>query len=211
MKILGYLKKYPKKGYVIDPRPPINSIEYDKIIPDFGNQYNMEESIDEKTPTPMMKESDVTIFVDSNHGHDLTTGKSITGLIVFVRRTPIKYYSKRQTSVQTSTFCAEFISLKKATEEAVTMRYYLRLMGVKVTKPTVIYGDNLSAIKNTVEPGSPLKKKYLALAYHFCREHFSAGVVAIRKIDTKDNVSDPFTKGIVSNEFHGYFNSYMSN
>ena len=160
MKILGYLKKYPKKGYVIDPRPPINSIEYDKIIPDFGNQYDMEELIDEKTPTPMMKELDVTIFVDSNHGHDLTTGKSITGLIVFVGRTPIKYYSKQQALVQTSTFGAKFVSLKKATEEAVTMRYYLHSMGVKVTKPTVIYGaDNLSAIKNTVEPGSPLKKK----------------------------------------------------
>ena len=159
MKILGYLKKYPKKGYVIDPRPPINSIEYDKIIPDFGNQYNMEKLIDKKTLTTMMKELDVTIFVDSNHGHDLTTGKSITGLIVFVGRTPIKYYSKQQASVQTSTFGAEFVSLKKATEEAVTMRYYLRSMGVKVMKPTVIYGDNLSAIKKNSGTREPIEEK----------------------------------------------------
>ena len=101
--------------------------------------------------------------------------------------------------------------MKGAVEEAIAIRYYLRSMGVHVTKPTVIYGDNLSAIKNTTDPGSPLKKKYLALAYHFCREHYSTQEVAIRKIDTKDNFADPFTKGLVSYEFHGHFNSMMSN
>ena len=101
--------------------------------------------------------------------------------------------------------------MKKAVEEAITMRYYLRSMGVKVSLPTTIYGDNLSAITNTIEPGSPLKKKYLALLYHFCREHFSAGVVSIRKIDGKHNYADPFTKALVSNEFHGLFNEIMMN
>ena len=90
-----------------------------------------------------------------------------------------------------------------------TTRYYLRSMGVLVSKPTIIYGDNLSAIKNTIDPGSPLKKKYLALAYHFCREHFSAGIVSIRKIHRGDNFADLFTKGLVSTEFHGHFNEIM--
>ena len=211
LKILGYLKKYPKKGYVIDPRPPTVNINYVDVKANFGNQYDFKEDIDEKLPPPKMKELDVTIFVDSNHGHDLLTGKSITGVIVFVGRTPIKYFSKRQSSVQTSTFGAEFISLKRAVEEAVTIRYYLRSMGVKVTKPSIIYGDNMSAIRNTIDPGSPLKKKYLALAYHFCREHFNAGIVSIRKIHTKDNIADPFTKSVVSTEHHTHFNSFMSN
>ena len=158
-----------------------------------------------------MKELDVTIFVESNHGHDLVTGKSITGFILFVGKNPIKYFSKRQTSVQTSTFGAEFVSLKRAIEEAVAIRYYLRSMGVSVTKPTVVYGDNMSAIRNSTDPGSPLKKKYLALTYHFCREHFSATIISIRKIDTKKNLADPFTKGLTSTEFHGHFNSFMSN
>ena len=212
IKILGYLKKYPKKGYVIDPRPCNVNIKYTDMVPDFGNQYESSvEEIDPKLPEPKMKELEIVIFVDSNHGHDKVTGKSVTGIIIFVGRTPIQYYSKRQGSVQTSTFGAEFIALKAAVEEAIAIRYYLRSMGVHVTKPTVIYGDNLSAIKNTTDPGSPLKKKYLALAYHFCREHYSTQEVAIRKIDTKDNFADPFTKGLVSYEFHGHFNSMMSN
>ena len=134
--------------------------------------------------------------MDSNHGHDLVTGKSITGLIMFVGRTLILWYSKRQGSVQTSTFSEEFIALKKGVEEAITIQYYLKSMGVKVTELAVIYRDNLLAIKNTIEPESPLKKNYLALSYHFCREHFSAGIVDIRKIDSKYNFADPFTKGL---------------
>ena len=156
-----------------------------------------------------MKELATNIFVDSNHGHDRTTGRSITGIISFVGRTPIYWGAKRQSSVQTATFGAEFVALKKAVEEAITTRYHLRSMGVSVTKPTIIYGDNLSAIVNTTLPGSSLKKKYLALSYHFCREHFSAGIVDIRKIDTKYNFADVMTKALVSSEFNGLINEIM--
>ena len=38
-KILGYLKKYTKRGYYVDPREPILNAEYKTIIPDFENQY----------------------------------------------------------------------------------------------------------------------------------------------------------------------------
>ena len=212
IKILGYLKKYYKKGYVIDPRPCNVNVKYTEIIPEFGNQYdNPVEEIDPKLPKSRIKELDITIFVDSNHGHGCMTGKSITGIIIFIGRTPIHYYSKRQSLVQTSTFGAEFIAIKSAVEEAITIRYYLISMGVKVEKATVIYSDNLNAIRNTMNPESPLKKKYLALAYHFFREHYNAGVVKIWKIDTDDNFADPFTKGLVLIKFHKHFNSMMTN
>ena len=69
-----------------------------------------------------------------------------------IGHTPIYWQSKRQASVQTATFGAEFISLKRAIAEAITIRYYLKSMGVKVTKPTVIYGDNMSSIKRQLNP-----------------------------------------------------------
>ena len=84
-------------------------------------------------------------------------------------------------------------------------------MWIKVSKPIIIYADNLSAIKNFIDPSSPLKKKYLALSYHFYREHFSGGIINIRKIDGKDDYADPFTKGLMSTEFHGHYNEIMSN
>jgi hypothetical protein len=41
-------------------------------------------------------------------------GRSVTGLFCFVGSTPVPWRSKRQASVQTSTFGAEFTMLKKA-------------------------------------------------------------------------------------------------
>ena len=158
-KILGYLKKYPSKGYTIDPRSPDMDLEYEEIIPDFGNQYaDFKEDVDPRLSKARMKELPIIIYTDANHGHDQVTGKSITGIIVMVGRTPIYWSSKRQASVQIATLGAEFIALKRAVEEAITMRYYMKSMGVKVSNPAIIYGDNMSSMKNTIEPGSPLKK-----------------------------------------------------
>ena len=39
IKTLGYLKKYPDKGYYIDPRAPKLHVDYEELIPDFGNEY----------------------------------------------------------------------------------------------------------------------------------------------------------------------------
>ena len=71
-------------------------------------------------------------------------------------------------------------------------------MRVAVNQPTVIYADNLSNIMNATMPGSALTKKYLALSYHFCPEHFSTGIADIRKIDSKHNYADAYTKALVS-------------
>ena len=121
------------------------------------------------------------------------------------------WLSKRQACVQTSTFGAEFTALKKAVEEAVMLRYYLRSMGIKVEDPTPIYVDNMSVVMNSTNPGSTLNKKNVALAYHFVREHVANNVVQIRKIDSGDNFADPFTKALTSTEFHGFFHECMVN
>jgi hypothetical protein len=74
---------------------------------------------------------DINIFVDANHAHDKVRGRSVTGLFCFVGSTLVSWRSKRQASVQTSTFGAELTALKKEVEEGITLHYYLRSMGSK--------------------------------------------------------------------------------
>ena len=214
VKILGYLKKYPKRGYVINSAKPKIDLNYEtvKFSKDFGVQYSyFKEDIDPRFPEPLMEELECNIFVDSDHGHDKVTGRSITGLIGFVGSTPTIWSSKRQASVQVSTFGAEFTALKKAVEEAVSIRYYLRSMGVKVTKPTVIYCDNMGVVINCSDPSSGLNKKTIALAYHFTREHIANNVVEIRKIHSDDNYADPLTKAVNSREHNDFFYEFLKN
>ena len=79
------------------------------------------------------------MFVDAYHGHDKVTGRSSTELFSVVVSTPTTWSSKRQTTVQTSTFGAKVIALKKSAEESVMLRYHLRSMRIKESKPTPVF------------------------------------------------------------------------
>eukprot|EP00957_Ditylum_brightwellii_P180146 13722734-Ditylum_brightwellii.AAC.1 len=59
------------------------------------------------------------------------------------------YQSKRQGAVETSAYGSEFMAMKTAVEEVMALRYMLRCLGVKVSKPTRILGDNRSVIINS--------------------------------------------------------------
>ena len=167
--------------------------------------------MDPRFPIGMLDEMEINIFIDSDHGHDKLTGRSVTGMIAFIGSTPIMWLSKRQSAVQTSTFGAEFTALKTAVELAVTIIYYLRSMGIKVSKPTTILADNLASIINATNPASTLNKKHVALAYHFVREHVANNVVEVLKIRSEDNYADPFTKGMNSTAHGDLFHNVQQN
>ena len=212
--ILGYLKKYKKKGIVMDPRPPIIKAEGETLVSskEFTHQYNyFKEDIDPLFPTPLVKELTINIFSDSDHAHDLVTGRSITGLLAFVGSTPVYWKSKRQTTVHTSTFGAEFTALKDAVELAITLRYHLRSMGVSVTDPTNVFVDNQSVVINSTSPSSSLNKKAIALANHFVRQHQAGKVISISHVRSEDNYyADLLTKPLNSNALRNLLNEFMT-
>ena len=74
------------------------------------------------------------------------------------------------------------------------------MMGIRVDEPTYIYGDNQSVLANTSNPGSTLKKKSAAIAYHFVREGCVKDEWRTDYINTPDNVADLFTKALPSGE-----------
>jgi hypothetical protein len=213
--IMGYLRKYPRKGYVVNPDPPTFDKVYNdvELKCDFGNQYSyFREELDPRFPEPLLEEIDINLFVDADHTYDKVSGRSITGLLAMLGSTPVSWRSKQQTSVQTSTFGAEFTALKAGVEEAITLRYHhLRSMGVQVSKATPIWVDNMSVVLNATNPGSSLNKKAIALSYHFVREHQAQGVISIRKVNAHDNFADPFPKALTNGELHGFFCHLLCN
>ena len=197
LRVWGYLKKYPSRSLKIDPtKLPITSLI------DFTEQYSYaKEEIDSRFPPLLGKEMDVSIFFDSDHAHDKVTGRSISGVIVMVGSTPIIWRSKRQGAVQTSTYGAEFSAMRLATEEAITIRYMLRSLGIKVSCPADLAGDNAGVISNASTPDATLKKKHIALSYHTVRESVSAGIISPHQISSKNNIADLLTKSLDRNTF----------
>ena len=151
-----------------------------------------------KFPTPYGRELESSIYADANRGHNLKTRRSISGLLLFVGRTPVGWSSRRQTAIATSTYEAEFMALRSATEEAKTLRFALRCFGVPVNSPTIVFGDNLSVIQNANNPDAVIKKKHVAISFHLVREAIAAKIIAPSHVYSQQNFADILTKPLPS-------------
>lgn len=214
--VFGYLKKRPNKRIKVDSSDPIimkNGAEHilDKDLAEGLKEHypDSEEILDPKLPEPLLNELAVTVYVDSDHAHDKLTRRSVTGLLIFVGRTPVYYFSKRQGAIETSTYGAEFMAMKTAVEEVMAVRYMLRCLGVPITKPTTILGDNRSVIINSTVPSSLLKKKHVAISYHMVREAAAAKIVRPVKTRSEWNYADLLTKPLTRKSFLKLLDEFM--
>jgi hypothetical protein len=83
-----------------------------------------------------------------------------------------------------------FVAMKQATECICGLRYKQRMMGITVDEPAYVFGDNQSVLANTTAPGSTLKKKSNAIAYHFVQEGCARDKWRTTYINTDKNVAD---------------------
>ena len=71
--------------------------------------------------------------VDADHAGDSVTHRSRTGFIAYTNSAPIYWMSKKQASVESSSFGSEFIAMKQYCEYLRGLRYKLRMMGIPIS------------------------------------------------------------------------------
>jgi hypothetical protein len=152
-------------------------------------------------PETRGKEVEIHCFVDADHAGDQVTRRSHTGILIFCNCAPIIWYSKKQNTVETSTFGSEFIALKTAVKLIEAMMYKLRMFRIPIAGPASVYCDNDSVVNNTMKPESTLKKKHNAIAYHRVREAVASSTVRITWEDGKTNLADILTKNVTREKF----------
>ena len=79
-------------------------------------------------------------------------------------------------------------------KEVVWLRQLLMDLGVPVTTPTPLYGDNQSAINIVGNPIFHERTKHLEVALHFVRRHFLVGTLSLPYITSAEQLADFFTK-----------------
>ena len=124
--------------------------------------------------------------------------------------TPVDWGVRRQTSVKNAAHGAELNALKLPAERGSMVRHHLRSMEVLASNPKNMHCDRKALVANTTTAGSILSKKRIALACHFCREHFSAELIDIRWIEGKHNIADVMTKALRTTECHIHINRATS-
>ena len=155
--MFGYLKKYPNCNLVIDSGSLLvpEELTSSTFQRDFLEDYpDAQEELDPTMLVAFGSELETAIFFDADHAHDQKTCRSISRIIQFVRCTPVLWSSRRQGCIATSTYCAEFIVMRQAIEEAISLCYMLCSLGISVTNPTNLYGDNFGLIQSASIPDS---------------------------------------------------------
>ncbi len=193
-RMFGYLKLYPKRKLAFDFQHPNISERMFKQYDWYDFYRNASEAIPLDMPPPKGNPMNTHCFVDASHGSDRTTRRSQTGILLFCNKSPIIWHSKRQNTVEASTFGSAFQAIKNAVELTESLRYKLRMFGVPKEGATNVFSDIEAVYKNTTMPESTLKKKHHSIAYHRCREAVAAGTVRVAKEGTQTNLSDLFTK-----------------
>jgi hypothetical protein len=207
--MFGYLKKNPKRKIAFDYEHP-RFKESRFSVYDWQDWYKgTKEAIPPNMPVPKGNEVSTSCFVDADLAGNVTTRRSQTGVLLFVNKAPIMWYSKRQNSIETSTYGSEITAMKTAVEMIEALRYKLRMFGVPIEGPTNIFCDNEAVFKNCSIPESTLKKKHHSIAYHRNREAVAAGTVRIAKEDTKSNLADVFTKCLAAVTRDRLFDMFM--
>ena len=193
--MMAYLKAKHNSRLFFDP----SYLTIDHASFDAGAEWkefygDVTKAIPPNAPTPRGKEVDIRMWCDSDHAGDKETRCSRTGFFIFVNMALITWLSKKQATVEGSVFGAEFVAMKHGVETLRGLRYKLRMMGVPISGPTFVYGDNMSVIYKTSRPASTLKKKSNSICYHAVREAVAMGECLTTHCKTNENHADLLTK-----------------
>jgi len=111
----------------------------------------------------------LTMFVDASHASNVVTRQSRTGVFIYVNSALVMWYSKKQNSIETSSFGSEFMALKTGVEMLEGLRFKLQMMGVPIEGYCHTFADNNSVVCNGSMPESTLRKKSNSVAYNYVR------------------------------------------
>jgi hypothetical protein len=99
--IFAYLKAHNKSKMVFDDTLPSFHGSTFKTYDWFDFYGDIKEAVPPNAPEAKGNSVHMSCFVDADHAGNRVTRRSHTGILIFLNRAPITWYSKRQATVET--------------------------------------------------------------------------------------------------------------
>ena len=98
---------------------------------------------------------------------------------------------------------AEYVATCEATKIAVWLKKFLSDLGVVRIKqvPITLFCDNSGAVAQSKDPRNHKKEKHIERKYHIIKDIIARGDVVVAKIESANNLADPFTKALPQRTF----------
>ena len=114
--LYAYLKAHHNARMIFDPtyltidEGVFKNVDWKEFYGD------IHEPIPPNAPEPRGKDVNITLYIDASHADDKKTRRSRSGYILYINMAPIAELSKKQATVETSVFGAEFVAMKLGVE-----------------------------------------------------------------------------------------------
>jgi len=114
--VMAYLKLHHNARLVLDPTYP--TIDHTSFMKCNWKEFygDAKEAIPPNAPELQGMKVDLRTYVDSDHAGDNKTRRSRTGYLIFLNMVLVHWVSKKQPTIETSVFGAEFVALKNGME-----------------------------------------------------------------------------------------------
>jgi hypothetical protein len=122
-RIYGYLLKMKHASIRVRTKEPDFSDLPDNVHDWTYSVYGqVEELLPEGAPEPLGNLVTLSHYVDANLMHDIATGRSVTGILHLLNKTPIERYSKKQATAETATYGSEFVAARVCVVQIIDLR-----------------------------------------------------------------------------------------
>ena len=115
----------------------------------------------------------------ANHAGKMANKRLHYGIIIYVNNAPLIWYSKRQNTVEDSSFGSEFVAIRIATDIIEALSYKLRCFVIPVEGTAEVFCDNMSVVRNSSIPTSALNKRYNSICYHRVMEYQAVVILRV--------------------------------
>nr|GEW46605.1 retrotransposon protein, putative, unclassified [Tanacetum cinerariifolium] len=144
---------------------------------------------------------ETVVYADSDHARNYVDRKSTSGICTFMGCCSTSWFSKKQTALAISTTEAEYVSARKACQQALWMKQALIDYDVRLDDVSIMC-DNKGAIdlsKNRVQHS---RTKHIEMRHHFLRDNVQKVHISIEKGSFVKNIADILTEPLKRESFN---------
>jgi len=138
----------------------------------------------------------LTAYSDADWAGCPDSRRSTSGYCVYLGDTLVSWSSKRQTTVSRSSAEAEYRAVAHVVAECCWIRQLLQELHLPLSKATVVYCDNVSAVYMTANPVHHRRTKHIEINIHFVRKNVALGQVHVLHVPSSHQFADIMTKGL---------------
>ncbi|GKB26133.1 hypothetical protein Tco_0865534 [Tanacetum coccineum] len=132
---------------------------------------------------------------------DYVDRKSTSGIYTFVGSCLISWFLKKQTALAISIIEAEYVSVKKACQQALWMKQALIDYDIRLDDVPIMC-DNKGTINLSKNPVQHSRTKHIKICHHFLRDNVQKGHISIEKVSFVDIIAYILTKPLKRESFN---------